>query len=172
MNDLTRLPHRLDDKGTCRAIIETPRGSRSKYDYDPDAGLFALAGVLPGGMAFPHAFGFIPSTKGEDGDPIDVLVLADDDIPLGTLVTAALLGVIEAEQTEDGKTLRNDRLIAKVRESHTYADIDDLAQLGPSFVDDLQRFFVTYNELKGKKFEVLGVHGKDCAARLIRDAQR
>jgi inorganic pyrophosphatase len=116
MNDLTRLPHRLDDEGTCRAIIETPRGSRSKYDYDPDTGLFALAGVLPGGMAFPHAFGFIPSTKGEDGDPIDVLVLADDDIPLGTLVTAAF--VIEAEQTEDGKTLRNDRLIAKVRESH------------------------------------------------------
>jgi inorganic pyrophosphatase len=172
MTDLTSLPHRLDDQRTCRAIIETPRGSRSKYDYDPDIGLFALAGVLPGGMAFPHAFGFVPSTRGEDGDPIDILVLADDDVPLGTLVTATLLGVIEAEQTEQGKTVRNDRLIAKVRESRTYADIDCLAQLGQSFVDDLARFFVTYNQLKGKKFAVIGVHGSDRAAQSIRDAER
>jgi inorganic pyrophosphatase len=67
---------------TCRASIETPRGLRSKFDYDPESGLFELAGVLPAGMAFPLSFGFIPATKAEDGDPVDILVLADEICPL------------------------------------------------------------------------------------------
>src|SRR5258708_16604477 len=70
MADLTLLPHQLDDKNcVCRAIIETPKGCRNKFDYDPDSGLFMLGGLLPEGMMFPFDFGFIPSTLGEDGDP-------------------------------------------------------------------------------------------------------
>jgi inorganic pyrophosphatase len=69
---LTKLPHDLDrDALTCRAVIETPKGSRSKFDYDPESGLFLLAGLVPEGMTFPLNFGFIPSTKAEDGDPLD-----------------------------------------------------------------------------------------------------
>lgn len=95
-------------------------------------------------MAFPLSFGFIPGTLAEDGDPIDILVLADEDLPVGALVKVRLLGVIEAEQTEDGQTCRNDRLIGKVAQSHTYRDVDDLGRLGSSFTDDLALFFQTY----------------------------
>lgn len=155
---------------TARAIIETPRGSRSKYDYEPETGLFELAGVLPGGMAFPHAFGFIPSTRAEDGDPLDVIVLADDDVPAGTLVSARLLGVIVARQTEDGRTVRNDRLIARVAQSRTYSEIREVEQLGRAFVADLERFFETYNHLKGKKFETGEVGGAARACEIISGA--
>ena len=106
MPDLLTLPNGLDAAAfTCRAIIETPRGRRFKYDYDAESGLFEVGGVLPAGMAFPLAFGFVPATLGEDGDPIDVLVLADEDLPVGCLLTVRLLGVIEAEQTEEGEDL-------------------------------------------------------------------
>ena len=72
------LPHQLDPKKrTCRAIIDTPKGRRNKFDYDPDSNLFTLGGLLPEGMMFPFDFGFTPSKLGDDGDPLDVMVLMD-----------------------------------------------------------------------------------------------
>jgi inorganic pyrophosphatase len=70
MADLTHLSNELrSKKATCRAVIETPKGSRNKFDYDPDSNLFMLGGLLPEGMMFPFDFGFIPSTLADDGDP-------------------------------------------------------------------------------------------------------
>ncbi len=89
-------------------VIETPKGSRNKFDYDPELGLFRLGGVLPLGAVFPFDFGFVPSTLGGDGDPLDVLTLMDEPAFTGCLVTVRLLGVIEAEQSEGGETTRND----------------------------------------------------------------
>jgi hypothetical protein len=78
MADLTSLPHQLDaKKAVCRAIIETPKGCRNKFDYDPDSNLFMLGGLLPEGRMFPFDFGFVPSTSGQDGDLLDLLVLMD-----------------------------------------------------------------------------------------------
>jgi len=166
--DLRTIPHQLDrGKRTCRAIIETPKGQRCKFDFDPETGLFELAGVLSAGLAFPLAFGFVPSTRGQDGDPIDILVLADDDLPVGCLVPARLLGVIEAEQTEGGETCRNDRLIATLANSKTHADIQSIDQLGPAFVEELASFFTTYNQLKGGTFKVVGIGNGARACRLI-----
>src|SRR4051794_7660199 len=104
--------------GNVNVIIDTPKGSRNKFKYDADHALFKLTKILPAGSAFPFDFGYIPGTQGEDGDPIDVLVLMDEAAFVGCLVPARLIGVIEAEQTEDGKTLRNDRLIAVAAMSH------------------------------------------------------
>jgi inorganic pyrophosphatase len=106
----------------------------------------------------------VPSTKGEDGDPVDILVLADEDLPVGCLVTVRLLGVIDAKQTEQGEAKRNDRLVGKVVQSRSFADIDELARLGDGFVDELKRFFITYNGLKQKVFEVFEVVGIGDAA--------
>jgi inorganic pyrophosphatase len=76
MANLTGLANHLDPKkGTCRAIIETPRGFRNKFDYDPASNLFKLGGLLPAGMIIPFDFGFIPRTLGDDGDPLDILVM-------------------------------------------------------------------------------------------------
>jgi len=108
---LTHLPARNPDTGLVHVIVDTPKGSRNKFKYDEKLGLFRLGKVLPLGSCFPYDFGFIPSTKAEDGDPVDVLVLMDEPAFSGCLVTVRLLGVIEAEQTEEGKTVRNDRLI-------------------------------------------------------------
>jgi inorganic pyrophosphatase len=166
------LPHQLDNEAlTCRAIVETPRGNRSKFDYDPESGLFEFAGVLPAGMAFPLSFGFVPGTKAQDGDPVDILVLSDEDLPVGTLVTVRLLGVIEAEQTEEGMTCRNDRLIGKVAQSNTYRDIDSLEPLGSSFTNDLTLFFQTYNQLRDRRFDAVAIGDAQRAAGLIAEAQ-
>jgi inorganic pyrophosphatase len=173
MSKLLNLAHRLDRSSfECRAIIETPRGCRSKYDYDPESGLFELAGILPAGMAFPLAFGFVPSTRGGDDDPLDMLVLADEDLPVGCLLTARLLGVIEAEQTEGERTVRNDRLIGKVSQSRSFSDVDGLEQLGPAFVDELTAFFRTYNDLKGYRFEIRSIGDATRACDLIDAASR
>src|SRR3954464_1041429 len=65
------------EEGKWHVVIETPKGSHNKYKYEPELGAFTLAGVLPEGMAFPYDFGFFPSTKADDGDPFDVLLLMD-----------------------------------------------------------------------------------------------
>jgi inorganic pyrophosphatase len=79
MKGLASLPNNLDSKKLhCTAIIETPKSRRNKFDYDPESNLFKLGGLLPEGMMFPFDFGFIPSTLGQDGDPLDVMVLMDE----------------------------------------------------------------------------------------------
>ena len=76
MADLLHLANQFDPKkGICRTIIETPKGSRNRLDYDPESSLFMLGGLLPEGMMFPFDFGFVPSTLAEDGDPVDMMVL-------------------------------------------------------------------------------------------------
>ena len=69
--------------GDLRAVIETPRGSRNKFRYDPQCDCFELATALPEGMSFPFDYGFVPSTLGDDGDPLDLLVLMDAPVPSG-----------------------------------------------------------------------------------------
>jgi len=80
------LPPFDDESGTLNAVVETIAGSRNKFAYDEKLGLFRLKGVLPAGASFPFDFGFVPSTKGEDGDPLDVLVLMDEPAFAGCLV--------------------------------------------------------------------------------------
>lgn len=94
--NLEELPPERADGGTLQVIIETPRGSRNKYNFDPDQKIFTLKKVLPAGMVFPYDFGFIPDTRGGDGDPLDVLVLMDEPAVPGCLVPIRLIGVIEA----------------------------------------------------------------------------
>ncbi len=170
MQDIARLSNRLDkDKCECNAIIETAKGHRNKFDFDPESGLFELAGLLPEGMFFPYDFGFIPSTLGEDGDPLDVLVLMDEPGVTGCLVKVRLVGAIQAAQTEDGETTRNDRLIAVPVHSHSHENMTDLAQLNEPVVTHIEKFFVNYNQMKGKKFEVQGRCGPRQSVALVEE---
>src|SRR4051812_15075878 len=97
---------------TISVTIETPRGSRNKFKYEPAKKVYSLSKILPEGMVFPYDFGFVPATKGDDGDPLDVLVLTDEPLFPGCVVECRLIGVIELTQEEAGKKERNDRLIA------------------------------------------------------------
>ena len=172
MTNLLKIDNRLDHRSNCcLAIVETPQRSRSKFAYDPKSGLFRLTTVLPAGMAFPMSFGFVPRTKAEDGDPIDILILSDEPLPVGALVHVQLLGVIKADQTQKGETVRNDRVLGKVHASHTWADIDRFDQLGNAFCDELERFFDTYNALRGRGFKLIKVSGPGKACRLIEEAK-
>lgn len=150
-------------------VIETPKGSRNKFTYDEELHLFRLGGVLPAGHTFPFDFGFIPATTGGDGDPLDVLLLMDEPAFPGCLVEARLIGVIEAEQTEEGDTNRNDRLIAVATGSRNHADVRSLADLHGNTVDEIEHFFISYNESKGKEFKPLG-RGEGERARQIVEA--
>jgi len=158
------------DEGELNVIIETPKGSRNKFNYDEAAGLFKLGGVLPAGAAFPFDFGFVPSTLGGDGDPLDVLVLMDEPAFAGCLVGVRPVGVIEAEQTErDGETTRNDRLIGVAAESRLHRDVRTLGSLGDALLDEIEHFFVSYNEFKGKRFNPLGRYGPARALKLVEE---
>lgn len=160
MADLTSLPLQLDPaKRICRAIIETPKGCRNKFDYDPDSGLFMLGGLLPEGMMFPFDFGFIPGTLGDDGDPLDILVLMDAPAHVGCLIEVRVIGIIKAEQTEDGKTESNDRLLGVAVHSYDHEDLDSLDDVSKTLLDQLEEFFISYNKQRGKKFKVTGTGG-------------
>lgn len=165
-------PNLKIDDALCRVIVETPKGSRSKYTYDPDLGIFELSGVLPAGMSFPLDFGFVPGTLADDGDPLDVLVIGDEPAAVGCIVEVRILGVIKAVQTEKGDSVRNDRLIARVEKSITYGHATDLTGLGDAFIDHLGQFFSNYNTLKGKSFRVIEVAGPKAATDLIQEAIR
>src|SRR3982750_2902908 len=111
-------------------------------------------------MSFPYDFGFLPSTLGEDGDPLDVLLLMDEPAFCGCLVPSRLIGVIEAEQTErDGTTQRNDRLVAVPVNCRTYSDCKSLKSMNDDRVAEIAEFFVSYNRVRGKKFKVLNLGG-------------
>lgn len=166
--DPTRLnPFKKSDKNVIRAVIETPMGSRNKFKYDEKIGCYELSGVLPQGMMFPHAFGFIPRTVADDGDPEDVLVIMDEPVFAGCVVPSRLVGVIEAEQTEKGKTGRNDRLIAIAVSSRDLSEIESLDDLNAKMIEEIEEFFVNYNKERGKKFKVVGRRGPQQAMKLL-----
>lgn len=159
------------ESGELNVVIETPKGARNKYAYDEKLGLFVLKGVLAAGHSFPFDFGFIPQTLGGDGDPLDVLVLMDEAAFAGCLVPSRLIGVIEAEQTErDGETTRNDRLIAVVADSHTHSHVRSINDLNDLLVEQIEHFFVSYNEIKGKTFKPLGRFAARKAKNLVDEA--
>src|SRR6201996_607077 len=155
-----------------QVIIETPANSRNKFAYDPDQGIFALKKVLPAGMVLPYDFGFLPQTLAPDGDPIDVLLLMDEPAFPGCAVRARLVGVIEGEQLDGKKKIRNDRLIAVAEANHQYANVRKLKDLPDKWVKELQDFFVNYHSLEGKKYRLLGVKGAEAAMKLIHKAQQ
>ena len=162
MNLENHLEARPEAGSPLRVVIETPKGSRNKYAYDPEEKIFTLRKVLPAGMAFPYDFGFVPKTLAGDGDPLDVLLLMDEPAFPGCVVPARLIGVIEGEDNEQGTVHRNDRLIAIAEANHLHANIRDVAELPEQFVRELQDFFVNYLRLEDREYTLLGP--KDAAA--------
>ena len=167
--DPTRLnPFDKENPGVVIAVIETPGGSRNKFKYDEELGFYSLSGVLPEGMVFPHAFGFVPRTEAADGDPEDILIIMDEPTFTGCVVPCRLIGVMEAEQTEKGKTERNDRLIGVADHSRDYSEVKSLNDLNSNMLKEIEQFFVTYNKERGKKFKVLRMRGPGQALKLIK----
>lgn len=166
--DPTRLKSTdADDNKIIQVIIETPKGSRNKYAFDPKQKIFELKKVLPAGMAFPYDFGFVPSTLADDGDPVDVLVLMDEPAFPGCLLKCRIVGIIEGEQKSAKEKERNDRIVAIEQDNHSFADIKHIDDLGKEFLKELEEFFVHYHELTGKEYKILGAKGPGHARKLL-----
>lgn len=170
--DPSRLkPTNGKEKDLFRVVIETPKGSRNKFAFNPEEHTFELKKVLPSGMTFPYDFGFVPSTKAGDGDPVDVLVLMDEPAFPGCVLSCRFIGVMEGEQEDKKKKTRNDRILAVQEDAHSWADIKTVDDLGKQFCDELEAFFVNYHKQSGKKFRVLGLKGPDQARKLVKSAR-
>ena len=150
-----------------QVVIETPRGSRNKYSFDEDDRIFRLKAALPAGMVFPYDFGFLPQTRGGDGDPLDVLVLMDEPAFPGAVLLARLLGVMLVEQTQDGKTERNDRFLAVAETSHLYGNLKTIDDLTEQARTEIEHFFSNYHKLQGKESHALAWQGAADARKLI-----
>ena len=172
MANPTKLKPIDDDQGMIQVIVETPKGSRNKFSFDARQRIFSLKKVLPAGMVFPYDFGFLPLTLAPDGDPIDVFLLMDEPAFPGIAVRSRLIGIIEGEQLDGKKKIRNDRLVAIAEANHLYANIKKLTDLPAKFVHELEDFFVNYHNLEGKQYKLLGCKGTAVAMRMIDQARK
>jgi inorganic pyrophosphatase len=171
--DPSRLPSwDPDDNAIVQVVIETPKGSRNKYAFDPKQKVFELKRVLPAGMAFPYDFGFIPRTLADDGDPVDVLVLMDEPAFPGCVLKCRIVGIIEGEQIDKKGKLRNDRVVAIEKENHSFADIKHIEDLGKTFLRELEIFFENYHELSERQYRIIDVKGPKQARKRVSDGMR
>jgi inorganic pyrophosphatase len=161
------LKIQTEEENIFNSIIETPRCSRNKYSYNPEDHLFELKKVLPLGMVFPFDFGFLPSTKADDGDPLDVLILMEEPCFCGCKVEVRLIGVIEAFQIEDKKKERNDRIVAAAVHSRQHENLNSIKHLDKQVICEIEHFFTSYNQLENRKFEIIDYAGPKSALKLI-----
>ena len=154
LSDFSRLaPFDADDGNLVHVVIETPKASRNKYAFDPELKIFQLKKVLPEGMTFPYDFGFVPSTKAEDGDPVDVLVLMDEPAFAGCLLKCRVIGVIEGEQGKKKQKERNDRIVAIEQANHSFADINHTVIWAGNSCESWRNFSSTITSIWAKNIE-------------------
>jgi inorganic pyrophosphatase len=142
---------------TVNVVIETPRGSKYKYKFDAETNRFKVKKLLPAGLAFPYDFGFIPGTKGEDGDPLDVMIFAEDSYLPGSVIECEIIGAIKAKQISDEESVRNDRIIVVptlLIEKDGEVELEDFSK---HKIKEIENFFVYYNRMEKKEFRPLGI---------------
>ncbi|QNH61951.1 inorganic diphosphatase [Hymenobacter sediminicola] len=147
-------------------IIEIPKGSKAKYELDKDSGLLKLDRVLFSAVHYPAAYGFIPQTYCDDKDPLDILVLCSVDIVPMCLVEAKVIGVM---QMIDGDE-EDDKIIAVAAHDISVNHFNDIADLPPHTLNEMQRFFEDYKALEHKHVTVERFMGREDAYRIIEDS--
>src|SRR4051794_21501298 len=171
MTNLAKLPT-WADKERIYAVVETPRGSRAKLEFDPKLRVFTLSKSLLVGLTYPYDWGFVPSTEADDGDPLDVLVIHDAATYPGLLLRCKPIGVLEVLQTTGEGEERNDRIIAVPDRSPSEGDLQDVRHLPSHATDELQKFFEAANALEKKKLKFLGWRGPTRAVKTIKRLSR
>jgi len=163
-----KFPKAFNKEGV-RVVIETPYKSRNKYKYDEETGMFKLHKILPSGLEFPCDMGFIPHTKGEDGDPLDALVFGAGSAFPGCLIECRLIGVIKAIQIEkNGEEFRNDRFIMVPLIMRESDDIKSVNEINKNKMDAIIKFFQNYNEQEERKFKLLEIGSSRTAESIIK----
>ncbi|KAF5035711.1 Inorganic pyrophosphatase [anaerobic digester metagenome] len=139
------------------AVIEIPRGSRNKYEYDKEKEAFILDRVLYSPVHYPAEYGIIPKTLWDDGDPMDILVLMDQPTFPGCIIETRPVGVMKMIDTGEN----DDKILGVPVDDPRFKDVFDIEDLPEHLLDEIQHFFVEYKKLQGKKTEVLGWEGKE-----------
>jgi inorganic pyrophosphatase len=149
-------------------IIEIPRGSRNKYEIDHEDGRVYLDRRLFTAMAYPADYGFLPDTLAGDGDPLDALVLLEDPVYPGIVVECRPVGVLfmRDEAGEDAK------LICVPPKEPRYANVNDISDLTPQLIDEIQHFFDVYKALEPDKHSsAFGMGGREAAWKEIEESR-
>ncbi len=170
-SSLESLPA-LGAEGAVHVVVETPRGSSSKFRYDTELEAITLSRPLPAGMMYPADWGFVPSTLAADGDPLDALVIWEGTSYPGVILQCRLIGALEVEQANAVTRVRerNDRLIAVPLESVTMESVESVHDLSERTRAEFQHFFAAAVTFEHKDLKILGWLGPDEAARLLQMA--
>ena len=150
-------------------IVEIPQGSSNKYELDKETGLIRLDRVNYGPTHYPTNYGFIPQTKAEDGDAVDVLVLSSLPVNPGTVIPSRVIGMLEMEDEEgiDTKILA----VPTVKVDPFFANINDVSDIDTALKNKIKHFFDHYKEIEpGKWVKTKDFKGKDTALVAIRQS--
>jgi inorganic pyrophosphatase len=140
-----------------------------RFDFrHPSRGRFFInCFALPAALGIPSIC-FLPSTLGEDGDPLDIMVLMDARAHVGCLMDVRIIGAITAEQTQDGKTESNDRLLGVAVHSYNHEHLQSIHNVSKTLLSQVEEFFVSYNKQRGKTFRITGTCGRKTALKFIK----
>jgi inorganic pyrophosphatase len=152
--------------GIVNALIEIPQGSRAKYEVDKPTGLLRLDRVIYSSFQYPVNYGFIPQTLGQDGDPLDILVLCSQSIQSLCLVEAKVIG--NMQMIDQGQM--DDKIIAVAAKDPSVNHISRMEELPHHFLLELRNFFEQYKVLENKKVEIDNFQDQYIAGRIITDA--
>lgn len=150
------------------ALIEIPQGSRCKYEIDKKTGLLKLDRIIYSSFHYPVNYGFIPQTLGEDGDPLDILVMCSESIQALCLVEATVIG--NMQMIDSGEM--DDKIIAVATKDPSVNHIKDINELPPHFFAVLKNYFEQYKVLENKKVEIDDFQNKETAYKIIQEATR
>ncbi len=159
---------RLDPKAPnlVDAVVEIPKLSRNKYEYDKEQGIFRLDRVLHSPLHYPVDYGFIPQTYEEDGDPVDVMVFADEPSYQGNVLKVRPIGLLR--MLDEGGL--DDKVLAVSIGNPRFREMHDIKDLPPHLLRELEHFFSVYKELEGKETKVLEWKGASAAHEAIERA--
>jgi inorganic pyrophosphatase len=167
MVDYAKLPIGPRAPESVNAVIEIPEGSVNKYEYDKQLHVFRLDRTLYSPVHYPGDYGFVPTTLGRDGDPLDVVVLVDEPSFPGCVIEVRPIGVL---QMVDQDT-HDEKILAVVESSPVYRQVKDCGDVFPHLLREIEHFFSIYKSLEGKKTEIAGWDGVDAARKIIVEGQ-
>ena len=167
--DLELLPIGEDAPELVNVVVEVPVGSRNKYEYEPELGVIVRDRVLPGNIRYPADYGFVPSTEGADGEPLDIIVAAYDSVFPGCVVQARVVGALE--MTEAGESEYN--IFAVPSGDPRVDDITNLEDMPEQNLHEIEQFFVAFKRLEGDEgAEVQGWCGPEETYEIVRQSTR
>jgi inorganic pyrophosphatase len=172
MPNLAKLPSFTGDD-EIQMVVETPRGSRLKLSYEAEDQFFTVSRALALGITYPFDWGFVPGTKGEDGDPIDALAIHEGGTYPGVVLRCKILGMVDVDQKGEKGREKNPRLILMPTWYDRLKEFEKAAGGLPQRLrEEIEQFFLSATFFTGKDVKLKGWHGAKAAHELIRSKQQ